>query len=43
MMKTVKEILKTMTAGRLQANQGDHTVMTCPILEPHMRNRNTNN
>lgn len=34
MMKAVKEILKTMTADRMQANLGDDTVMPCPNLEP---------
>lgn len=43
MMKAGKEILKTKTAGRMQAQQGDHTVMTCPNLEPRFSNLNTNN
>lgn len=42
MVKSVKEILKTMTTGRMQADRGDHTVMTCPNLELHFNNLHTN-
>lgn len=42
MIKTAKEILKAMTAGRMQANQGNHVVMSWPNLESHFNNLNTN-
>jgi len=43
MMKAVKEILKAMTSHRMQANQGDHTVITCSNLDPHFTDRSINN
>lgn len=42
MVKAAKEILKAMTAGSMQANQGNHTVMLCPNLASHFSNLNTN-
>lgn len=42
MVKAAKEILKAMTAGRMQANQGDYTVMSCPNLDSYFSNLNTN-
>lgn len=41
-MKAVQEMLKTMIAGRMQAGQGDHIVITCSNLKPHFSSINTN-
>lgn len=41
MVKAAKEIYKAMSAGRMQANQGDHMLISCPNLESHFSNLNT--